>query len=94
MLALHPPWKAAVISPYGGICASRHRISAVQYCELLNCLPSLSFQVAIIAGNFELAEIIKTHKESDVGEFDLFSLPLFSLFNLTVESRTILEWIC
>lgn len=31
--------------------------------------PSL-FQVAIIAGNFELAEIIKTHKESDVGELD------------------------
>jgi len=35
--------------------------------------------VAIIAGNFELAEIIKTHKESDVGEFDLSSSP-FSLF--------------
>lgn len=26
-------------------------------------------QVAIIAGNFELAEVIKTHKDSDVGEF-------------------------
>ena len=26
-------------------------------------------QVAIIAGNFELAEIIKIHKASDVGEF-------------------------
>lgn len=25
-------------------------------------------QVAIIAGNFELAEVIKTHKDSDVGE--------------------------
>lgn len=37
------------------------------------------FQVAIIAGNFELAEVIKTHKESDVGEFDLSSPP-FSPF--------------
>lgn len=26
-------------------------------------------QVAIVAGNFELAEVIKTHKDSDVGEF-------------------------
>lgn len=25
--------------------------------------------MAIIAGNFELAEVIKTHKDSDVGEF-------------------------
>lgn len=34
----------------------------------LHALISLS-QVAIIAGNFELAEVIKTHKDSDVGEF-------------------------
>lgn len=26
-------------------------------------------QVAIIAGNFDLAEIIKVHKSSDVGEW-------------------------
>lgn len=26
-------------------------------------------QVAIVAGNFELAEVIKTHKDADVGEF-------------------------
>lgn len=31
--------------------------------------PVLATQVAIIAGNFELAEVIKTHKDSDVGEF-------------------------
>lgn len=30
--------------------------------------PSLLLQVAIIAGNFDLAEIIKIHKVSDVGE--------------------------
>lgn len=27
-------------------------------------------QVAIIAGNFDLAEIIKVHKSSDVGKFE------------------------
>lgn len=32
------------------------------------CLAVLSHQVAIIAGNFELAELIKNHKESDIGE--------------------------
>lgn len=32
---------------------------------------AVSPQVAIIAGNFELAEVIKTHKDSDVGEFCL-----------------------
>lgn len=32
--------------------------------ELMFCV-----QVAIIAGNFDLAEIIKIHKTSDVGEF-------------------------
>lgn len=25
-------------------------------------------QVAIIAGNFELAELVKNHKETDIGE--------------------------
>lgn len=29
---------------------------------------SASLQVAIIAGNFELAELIKNHKEKDIGE--------------------------
>lgn len=77
MLALPPPWKAAVISPYGVICASEHRIGAVQ--SRSTVFPPSLFQVAIIAGNFELAEIIKTHKESDVGEFDLSSSP-FSPF--------------
>lgn len=28
----------------------------------------LNFKVAIIAGNFDLAEIIKVHKTSDVGK--------------------------
>lgn len=35
------------------------------------CLLTSFSQVAIIAGNFELAEVIKTHKDSDVGEFCL-----------------------
>lgn len=35
----------------------------------LNPTSSPPPQVAIIAGNFELAEVIKTHKDSDVGEF-------------------------
>ncbi|XP_009328151.1 PREDICTED: SH3 and multiple ankyrin repeat domains protein 3-like [Pygoscelis adeliae] len=34
--------------------------------EIRNYNSQTAFQVAIIAGNFELAEIIKTHKESDV----------------------------
>ena len=29
---------------------------------------SLSFQVAVIAGNFELGELIRNHREQDVGE--------------------------
>ncbi|CAJ0930495.1 unnamed protein product [Ranitomeya imitator] len=35
--------------------------------EIRNFNNQTAFQVAIIAGNFELAEIIKTHKESDIG---------------------------
>lgn len=34
--------------------------------DTLTGLPVL--QVAIIAGNFELAEYIKSHKETDIGE--------------------------
>lgn len=30
--------------------------------------PRLCLQVAIIAGNFELAELIKNHKQTDIGE--------------------------
>ncbi|XP_065503574.1 SH3 and multiple ankyrin repeat domains protein 3 isoform X5 [Caloenas nicobarica] len=37
--------------------------------EIRNYNSQTAFQVAIIAGNFELAEIIKTHKESDVVPF-------------------------
>ncbi|XP_053939010.1 SH3 and multiple ankyrin repeat domains protein 3 isoform X2 [Cuculus canorus] len=37
--------------------------------EIRNFNSQTAFQVAIIAGNFELAEIIKTHKESDVVPF-------------------------
>ncbi|KAL0968368.1 hypothetical protein UPYG_G00265960 [Umbra pygmaea] len=36
--------------------------------EIKNYNSQTAFQVAIIAGNFDLAEIIKTHKASDVGE--------------------------
>lgn len=32
----------------------------------------LNLQVAIIAGNFDLAEIIKVHKVSDVGKLTAF----------------------
>ncbi|TWW67582.1 hypothetical protein D4764_02G0006230 [Takifugu flavidus] len=35
--------------------------------------------VAIIAGNFELAELIKTHKETDIGEFSASIVHLFFL---------------
>jgi len=40
-----------------------------------------SQQVAIIAGNFELAELIKNHKDSDIGESQSsrFSLHLYHL---------------
>ncbi|XP_033367535.1 uncharacterized protein LOC107199023 [Parus major] len=50
--------------------------------EIRNYNSQTAFQVAIIAGNFELAEIIKTHKESDVGELDFsrFSRFFFSLW--------------
>lgn len=36
--------------------------------SLVSVLGCFSHQVAIIAGNFELAELIKNHKESDIGE--------------------------
>lgn len=35
--------------------------------------------MAIIAGNFELAELIKTHKETDIGEFTSSNVHLFFL---------------
>lgn len=62
--------------------------------EPLNILPSLSFQVAIIAGNFELAEIIKTHKESDVGELHLFFLSSFLPFLTFLWSSGLLSGGC
>lgn len=37
----------------------------------------LLFKVAIIAGNFELAEFIKNHKEADIGEF-IFKVQILS----------------
>ncbi|XP_016346993.1 SH3 and multiple ankyrin repeat domains protein 2-like [Sinocyclocheilus anshuiensis] len=37
--------------------------------ELKNCNNQSPFQVAIISGNFELAELIKKHRESDVVRF-------------------------
>uniref|UniRef100_G3R7F8 SH3 and multiple ankyrin repeat domains protein 3 n=1 Tax=Gorilla gorilla gorilla TaxID=9595 RepID=G3R7F8_GORGO len=37
--------------------------------DVRNYNSQTSFQVAIIAGNFELAEVIKTHKDSDVVPF-------------------------
>ncbi|GLD71942.1 SH3 and multiple ankyrin repeat domains protein 3-like protein, partial [Lates japonicus] len=36
--------------------------------EVKNYNSQSPFQVAIIAGNFELAELIKNHKETDIGE--------------------------
>lgn len=35
----------------------------------LNSVMFFTLQVAIIAGNFELAEYIKNHKETDIGEW-------------------------
>lgn len=45
-------------------------------------------QVAIIAGNFELAELIKNHKDSDIGESGSFHfVPAEFLFlNLTPDT--------
>lgn len=40
-------------------------VSGEELCFFLVCF---SLQVAIIAGNFELAELIKNHKETDIGE--------------------------
>ncbi|XP_026088729.1 SH3 and multiple ankyrin repeat domains protein 2 [Carassius auratus] len=37
--------------------------------ELKNCNNQSPFQVAIISGNFELAELIKKHRESDIVRF-------------------------
>ncbi|KAF4800038.1 SH3 and multiple ankyrin repeat domain protein 3-like protein [Turdus rufiventris] len=48
--------------------------------EIRNYNSQTAFQVAIIAGNFELAEIIKTHKESDVGPFQAPSPLPFGIF--------------
>ena len=42
--------------------------------------PLLPLQVAIIAGNFDLAEIIKIHKVSDVGELRAAKLPFHFWF--------------
>lgn len=45
-------------------------------------------QVAIIAGNFDLAEIIKVHKASDVGEWLVFCqsfLQVLRLWRLQIE---------
>ncbi|KAK6319846.1 hypothetical protein J4Q44_G00089530 [Coregonus suidteri] len=36
--------------------------------EVKNYRSQTPFQVAIIAGNFELAELIKNHKETDIGK--------------------------
>lgn len=38
---------------------------------ILGCPPPILLQVAIIAGNFDLAEIIKVHKSSDVGKLSI-----------------------
>lgn len=37
------------------------------------------FKVAIIAGNFELAEFIKNHKDADIGKLDYCTFPDVSL---------------
>jgi hypothetical protein len=38
-------------------------------CSLLSIhLPGPLLQVAVIAGNFELGELIRNHREQDVGE--------------------------
>lgn len=65
-----PPWKAAV---------AIHMEAPEPLGAAHPGFPAL-FQVAIIAGNFELAEIIKTHKESDVGELDFSRFSRFSPF--------------
>lgn len=60
--------------------------------------PSLpNFQVAIIAGNFDLAEIIKVHKASDVGKLTavvVHNQADVVFYRFTCERRDIwLSWI-
>lgn len=50
-----------------------HALACLYYAVITPPLGSpgsfVALQVAIIAGNFELAELIKKHKDSDIGEF-------------------------
>ncbi|TFJ98744.1 igLON family member 5 [Platysternon megacephalum] len=64
-MAVASPCGIAVSSVLAGLVFPGEKCSS----ESFTPPPFLSFQVAIIAGNFELAEIIKTHKESDVVPF-------------------------
>ncbi|PKU37385.1 sh3 and multiple ankyrin repeat domains protein 3 [Limosa lapponica baueri] len=62
-----------VISPAGNISPDRgtneQMMVEIHLGHSNVCTCEDKFKVAIIAGNFELAEIIKTHKESDVVPF-------------------------
>ena len=37
--------------------------------EALNYAGQTAYQVAVIAGNLELAEVIKNHRSEDIGKF-------------------------
>lgn len=50
---------------------------------------SLIFQVAIIAGNFELAEYIKNHKETDIGKYNIIQFDNFN--SVLCENEVLLE---
>lgn len=51
--------------------------------EALNYAGQTAYQVAVIAGNLELGEVIKKHKQEDVGEFYLHkSQPIYNSRNL------------
>ena len=58
----------------GGVCVCVCVCVCVQLAGDLTVLPALclghptSLQVAVIAGNFELGELIRNHREQDVGE--------------------------
>lgn len=45
--------------------------------DSLNYANQTPYQVAVIAGNMELAEVIKTYQAEDVGEYNILNCLLF-----------------
>jgi hypothetical protein len=49
--------------------SSRYGLSLASPLPLIPLISPPNHKVAIIAGNFELAELVKNHTETDVGEY-------------------------